>query len=104
MYNGTNNTFLRNRVTEQMHVQGSYGFTSTFLGLALDSIMLLCADPLTATAWILFTLPGFFKHTCVDCLALRANDAFADSTDNFRNQPRQLFVNNYARECNWWKS
>jgi hypothetical protein len=103
LYNGTNNTFLRNRVTEQIHVQGSDGFASPFVGLGIDAVVLICADPVSAMAWVLLTIPTFYKYTCVHCLALKINDIIDSDLDNFRNQPRQLFVNNYAREYNWWR-
>ncbi|MDD3103659.1 MAG: hypothetical protein PHY24_05515 [Candidatus Cloacimonetes bacterium] len=101
-YNGTHNSFLRNRVTQQIHVQGSGGTNQALLGCAIDVLVVATFPPPLAAAWILSTI-NMFSRVCAHCIAFQAND-LRPNVDNFRDQPRQLFINNYARECNWWKS
>jgi len=131
--NGTHNTFINNRVTEQIHVMGYDGFPDWLTGylvfenIALPSILAILGgvaggqvgfDPIMGamTGWDLglwvayYYSEIFLKFCCKDCAALRMADQFSyvnpfgHDTFRFQNQPKQIFINNYARECNWWRS
>jgi len=97
MENGEDNTFLRNRVKGQFHVHGKDGYSNSILALYLTALAAFAPGP-PDLALTLLLLPSV-RHTCIDCLALRLADGEA-----FKNQPKQLFVNNYARERHWWRS
>ncbi|MFA5667156.1 MAG: choice-of-anchor Q domain-containing protein [Candidatus Cloacimonadaceae bacterium] len=97
-YNGSHNTFLRNRVKGQIHVHGRDGYTDSFLTWAQAWFV---GWSLWDFPYVLSLFPVHYlvSKTCVDCTALKF-----DKGDYFKNQPRQLFVNNYARERHWWRS
>ncbi len=130
-HNGSHNTFLRNRVIEQIHVQGYDGFPDALTTTIVGSLVLhpLAALYLTVDyyidgsvgdmyGWIglmglvdyLVTSYVSLQFCCSDCAIMRIADQLTylmpgseNDTHRFKNQPRQLFVNNYAREYNWWK-
>jgi hypothetical protein len=144
MYNGGLNTFLRNRVINQIHVMGYDGFPAGFtesliacnvITEAVSTLIGIIAGAGTggyigggaggiagavvggALGWdIGFYISYSLSHValqfvCKDCASFRMADQFTfliPGTDNdthkFQNQPRQLFVNNYARDYHWWRN
>ncbi|MDD2388080.1 MAG: hypothetical protein PHP52_14995, partial [Bacteroidales bacterium] len=127
-YNGEKNTFLRNRVTEQIHVQGYDGFPdalpATLLAINAAQVLsgaILATITIGPEALVHGGVAGYyiayyfnnlvFNFCCEDCAALRFKDIYTssvalfgvDPTYKFVNQKRQIFVNNFAREYNWWK-
>ncbi len=119
-HNGSHNTFLRNRVTNQIHVMGYDGFPAGFTEtiIACDAVIeAVCFLFGSQFGWdvgfyIAYGLTNVaLQFVCKDCASFRMADQFTylnPGTDNdthkFQNQPRQLFVNNYAREYNWWRN
>jgi predicted outer membrane repeat protein len=133
-HNGTHNAFVNNRVTEQIHVMGYDGFPDLLTGfLVVESITIpslvailggiagspgwgpgVAAGAMTGWdlgLWVAYSYSEIFlKFCCKDCAALRMADQYTyaipwiDDTFRFKNQPKQIFINNYAKECNWWKS
>lgn len=139
-HNGTHNTFINNRVTEQIHVMGYDGFTDglphavIYSSIFITGISTLCGSTFPVLqfnlsegwdeaffGWELgFDLGLYMSYQlfdilslfcCKDCLSFRIADLStqlnhnsSNHTHKFQNQPKQIFINNYARECNWWKS
>lgn len=131
-HNGSNNTFLRNRVIEQIHVQGYDGFPDALTTAIAGSLVLhplavayLAVDyyvdgpigsvygriGLVGLVDYLVSSYTSLQFCCRDCAIMRIVDQVtylipgtSDDTFKFQNQPRQLFVNNHARDYHWWRN